>query len=121
MRACFYKEQLENSSKEELQETVNKMIEAGLISPNTKADYDKPLDVDKYNERMKLDHTIYMNSEVWKALWESFMEDIEDIKDGSFSKEDFISLVLLLKSMVHPIDNETMEQIRHLVENKENN
>ena len=79
MRVYFDKEQLENSSKEELQETVNKMIEAGMIPLNTKVVYDKPFDVNKYNERMKLDQTIYMSSGVWEALWEGFIEIIEDI------------------------------------------
>lgn len=118
MRVYFYKEQLENSSKEELQETVNKMIEAGLVLPNAKVIYDKPLDVNKYNERMEVDQTIYMNSEVWEALWETFDEQIEDIEDGSLSKADIIALALSLKARVHPIDNETMEQFHQFVESK---
>ena len=121
MRVYFYKEQLENSSKEELQELVNKMIENEIIPPNVGVVYDKPFDVNRYNELMKLDQTIYMNSEVWEALWEGFMEIIEDIKDGYFSKDDIVALALRLKATVHPIDNETMEQIRQLVENRENN
>lgn len=121
MRVYFYKEQLENSSKKELQKGVNRMIKSGLLSPNTRVVYDKPLDVNKYNERMKVDQTIYMNSEVWEALWETFDEQIEDIEDGFFSKADIIALALSLKARVHPTDNETMEQIRQLVENKENN
>ena len=121
MRSYFYKEQLENSSKEELQETVNKMIEAGIIPPNTRVIYDKPIDVNKVKKLENMDRTIYMTSESWEALNESLIEDIEDLKDGYFSKEDLMSLALALKAMVHPIDNETMEQIHQFVESKENN
>ena len=121
MRVYFYKKQLENSSEKKLQKEVNSMIKFGLLPPNVRAVYDKPFDVDKYNKRMKLDKTIYMNSEVWEGLWEGLMECIEDIKDGYFSKDDLIALALSLKARVHPTANETMEQIRQLVENKENN
>lgn len=121
MRVYFYKEQLESCSKEELQEETNKMIEAGLISPNTKVVYDKPFDVNKAKRLENIDQTIYMTSEEWECFQEWFTEAIEDIEEGYFSKEDIISLALSLTAMVHPIDNETMKQIRQLVENKENN
>lgn len=121
MRVYFYKEQLENCSKEELQELVNKEIEAGIIPPNTRVVYDKPFDVNKAKKLENIDQTIYMTSEAWEALQEWFTGAIEDIEEGYFSREDLVNLGLSLVGTVHPIDNETMEQVKQLVENKENN
>ena len=118
MRVYFDKEQLENSSKEELQETVNKMIEAGIILSNVRVDYDKPFDVNKAKKLENIDQTIYMTSEAWEALREWFTGAIKDIEEGYFSKEDLVNLATSLTGEVHPIDNETMEQIHQFVESK---
>ena len=102
IRIAFMKEDLENRSKEDLQKTVERCIEEGLCPPGTTVD-----DVPIY-EPPKLKPVVYMTSE----LWEDFKDDIDD--------GNFVGLLVLLKSIVHTVDVETMKKIQQVVEKEEN-
>lgn len=102
MKVYFTKEELANMSKEELQEILNELIGVCLVPPNTTLD-----DVEIYDPtEHSMQPVIYTTKKTQESL-------LEYIKDGNL-----IGLAMVLKSIIHGVDDETMKKIQKIVEDK---
>lgn len=102
MKVYFEKEALANMSKEELQEKLNGLIEYGLVPPTTTLDSVRVYEPTEHSMRP----VIYTTKKTQESL-------LEYIKDGNL-----IGLAMVLKSIIHGVDDETMKKIQKIVEDK---
>ena len=102
MRVCFTKEELANKPKEELQETLDKLIDAGLVPPDTTLNNIEPYEPTKHS----IKPFVYVTPNVWSCI------------SRLVESKDFMELAMTLSSLAYVVDDETMEQIQQLVEKR---
>lgn len=100
-KVCLPKEEFARRSREELQESLKQLIEAGVIPSSYTVD-----DIGVWQpEPMKF--IAYMTSDVLEGL-------LEYVKEGNL-----VGLGMALKALTKVVDNETIDCIQRLVEKEE--